>query len=97
MSPRVLSILQNAKTFLSPDELKELAVCLQKEVGSDQVQPKIIKVKKKIDALEQANWNINSVTEMLLATHFKPKTTEFYNNTLHDSKPVKFLEASAPN
>ncbi|HLF51884.1 hypothetical protein [Flavobacterium sp.] len=66
MSPKVLSIFNNAKIFLSAEELKDLAMCIEKEVGKP--------VKKKItkpDLLE--NWTIESVTEKLMATQFRKK------------------------
>jgi hypothetical protein len=45
MNPKVISIFNNAMTFLSPEELKELALCIENEVG------KPVKVKKKKKAL----------------------------------------------
>lgn len=66
MNPKVLSIFNNAKIFLSHEELKELALCIDKEFG----KPAPKKVKKS-NALE--NWTLESVTEMLMATQFNKK------------------------
>lgn len=63
MNPKVLSIFNNAKIFLSSEELKELALCIDKEFGKP--APKRV---KKANALE--NWTLESVTEKLLATQF---------------------------
>ncbi|RKR11101.1 hypothetical protein C8C83_2799 [Flavobacterium sp. 90] len=68
MNPKVLSIFNNAKIFLSPEELKELAVCIDNEFG----KPLPKKAKKKT-VLE--NWTLESVTERLLATQFNKKRT----------------------
>lgn len=76
MSPKVLSYFNNAKIFLSEQELKELAMCIEKEFGASEVQPK----KKKFSL---PGWTLESVTEELLATHFKPKSTQFKNNNVH--------------
>jgi hypothetical protein len=65
-NPKVLSIFNNAKIFLSPEELKELALCIDKEVGRP--EPRKIKKSKPL-----ANWTIESVTENLLATQFKSR------------------------
>lgn len=65
-NPKVLSIFNNAKIFLSPEELKELALCIDKEVGRP--APRKIKKSKPL-----VNWTIESVTENLLATQFKSK------------------------
>ena len=67
MNPKVLSIFNNAKIFLSSEELKDLALCIDKEFGKP-----IPKRAKKSNALE--NWTIESVTEKLLATQFKKKS-----------------------
>jgi hypothetical protein len=67
MNPKVLSIFNNAKIFLSSEELKELALCIDKEFGKP-----IPKRAKKSNALE--NWTLESVTESLLANQFKKKT-----------------------
>ncbi|MFH7013110.1 hypothetical protein ACHRV5_14680 [Flavobacterium sp. FlaQc-52] len=67
MNPKVLSIFNNAKIFLSPEELKELALCIDKEFGKP-----IAKKAKKSTALE--NWTLESVTEQLLATQFKKRS-----------------------
>jgi hypothetical protein len=66
MNPKVLSIFNNAKIFLSSEELKELALCIDKEFGKP--APKRA---KKQNALE--NWTLESVTEKLLATQFNKK------------------------
>jgi hypothetical protein len=66
MNPKVLSIFNNAKIFLSPEELKELAFCIDKEFG----KPAPKKAKKQ-NALE--NWTLESVTEKLLATQLSKK------------------------
>lgn len=66
MNPKVLSIFNNAKIFLSSEELKELALCIDKEFGKP-----IPKRAKKSNALE--NWTLESVTESLLANQFKKK------------------------
>lgn len=60
MNPKVLSIFNNAKIFLSPEELRDLALCIESEVG----KPEPRKTKK---AKALANWTIESVTENLLA------------------------------
>lgn len=70
MSPQTLSILNNAKIFLSDQELRELAVAINKELGD--VQQPVAKVKK-LDALTKANYTIESVTEHLLANQFRPR------------------------
>ncbi|KUJ63932.1 hypothetical protein AR687_01735 [Flavobacteriaceae bacterium CRH] len=66
MNPKVLSIFNNAKIFLSSEELKDLALCIDKEFGKP-----IPKRAKKSNALE--NWTLESVTEKLLATQFSKK------------------------
>ena len=66
MNPKVLSIFNNAKIFLSPEELKEFAVCIDKEFGKP-----LPKKAKKQTVLE--NWTLESVTERLLATQFNKK------------------------
>lgn len=66
MNPKVLSIFNNAKIFLSSEELKELALCIDKEFG----KPAAKKVKKS-NGLEK--WTLESVTEKLLATQFNKK------------------------
>ena len=63
MSPKVLSMYNNAKIFLSPDELRELAMCIEQEIGKPEK-----KETKKSKQLE--NWTMESVTEKLLATTF---------------------------
>lgn len=65
MSPKVLSMLNNVKTFLSPDEVRELAFALEKDFG------KVEKQTKKDDPLK--DWTVESVTERLLATYFNKK------------------------
>jgi hypothetical protein len=67
MNPKVLSIFNNAKIFLSAEELKELALCIDKEFGKP-----LAKKTKKSTALE--NWTLESVIENLLATHFRKKS-----------------------
>lgn len=56
----------NAKIFLTPDELRELALCIEQEIG----KPEKIETKTS-KALE--NWTKESVTEKLLATAFNKK------------------------
>ena len=73
-SPKVLSLYNNAKIFLSEQEMKELQQCIAKDFGTDHLQPK-----KKPFAIE--GWTLESVTEQLLATHFK--STQFKNNNVH--------------
>ena len=65
-NPKVLSIFNNAKIFLSSEELKELALCIDKEVG----RPETRKIRK---SKPLQNWTLESVTENLLATQFKSK------------------------
>lgn len=72
MTSKVLAIVQHAQAFLNEAEMLELSAYLAKTYATPAPQPKPAKAKK-IDALEQANWNLNSVTEMLLKTHFKSK------------------------
>lgn len=60
MNPKVLSIFNNAKIFLSPEELRDLVLCIENEVGKPELRKN-----KKPKAL--ANWTIESVTENLLA------------------------------
>lgn len=67
MNPKVLSIFNNAKIFLSSEELKELALCIDKEFGKP--APKKAKKKTALD-----NWTLESVTEKLMATQFKKKS-----------------------
>lgn len=67
MNPKVLSIFNNAKIFLSPEEMKELQLCINTELGMQPVAPKKETTKSK--ALQ--DWTIESVTERLLATYFK--------------------------
>jgi 3'-phosphoadenosine 5'-phosphosulfate sulfotransferase (PAPS reductase)/FAD synthetase len=67
MNPKVLSMFHNAKIFLSTEELKELALCIDKEFGKT-------KVKKEKEPMPLENWTQESVTEYLLATHFKKKS-----------------------
>ncbi|WDO13085.1 hypothetical protein MH928_17400 [Flavobacterium sp. WW92] len=62
MSPKVLSMLNNAKIFLSSDELRELALCIEKELGKAEAK------KTKRNALE--GFTLESVTADLMATHF---------------------------
>jgi hypothetical protein len=68
-NPKVLSIFNNAKIFLSPEELKELALCIDKEFGKPKSIPKRAKKSSALD-----NWTLESVTESLLANQFKKKT-----------------------
>ena len=63
MNPKVLSIFNNAKIFLSSEELKDLALCIDNEFGK--LAPRKA---KKANALE--NWTLESVTEKLMATQF---------------------------
>jgi hypothetical protein len=66
MNPKVLSIFNNAKIFLSDEELRELAICIDKEVGKP--------AKKKVaQSKALQNWTLESVTERLLATQFNKK------------------------
>ena len=65
-NPKVLSILNNAKIFLSPEALQELALCIDKEVG----RPETRRIRK---SKPLQNWTLESVTENLLATQFKSK------------------------
>lgn len=67
MNPKVLSIFNNAKIFLSPEEMKELQLCINTELGMQPVATKKATTKSK--ALQ--DWTIESVTERLLATYFK--------------------------
>ncbi len=60
MNPKVLSIFNNAKIFLTPEELRDLSLCIESEVG----KPEQRKTKK---SKGLANWTIESVTENLLA------------------------------
>ena len=69
MSPQVLSILNNAKMFLSDEELNELACAINKDLVS---KPTVVK-KVKQDALSLRNWTLESVTEHLLANQFRPR------------------------
>lgn len=69
MSPKVLSIFNNAKIFLSEEEMKELQLCINKELG----QPKVATKKATKKSKELEAWTIESVTERLLATYFKKK------------------------
>ncbi|MBY0485919.1 MAG: hypothetical protein K2P85_01810 [Flavobacteriaceae bacterium] len=64
MNPKVLSIFNNAKIFLSETELKELAICIDKEFGKAEPKPK--KAKNKLDS----RWTVEAVTERLLAKQF---------------------------
>lgn len=66
MSPQVLSIYNNAKIFLSEEELRDLACAIEKDLGK-----KIQTKKTKNTALE--NWTLESVTERLLATQFRQR------------------------
>jgi len=72
MSPKVLSMYNNAKIFLTLDELRELASCIEQEIGKPEK-----KETKKSKALEA--WTKESVTERLLATHFNKNRRN--NNT----------------
>lgn len=69
MNPKVLSIYQNAKMFLSEEELRELRAAIDKDLG----KPVATKKRKKVDAVDA--WSEN-LTANLLATYFnkKPKT-----------------------
>lgn len=69
MSPKVLSIFNNAKIFLSEEEMKELQLCINTELG----QPKVATKKATKKSKELQAWTIESVTERLLATYFKKK------------------------
>lgn len=64
MSPKVLSIFNNAKIFLTPEELRELQLCINKELGQNATL-----VKKKKTNLGP-EWTIEAVTERLLANQF---------------------------
>ena len=68
MSPQVLSILNNAKIFLSEEELRDLACAIEKDFG------KKIETKKKTKNSALENWTLESVTERLLATQFRPRS-----------------------
>ena len=65
MNPKVLSIFNNAKIFLSESEMNELRNCIDNEFEKPKANPK-----KQSKALD--NWTIESVTERLLATQFHP-------------------------
>lgn len=65
MSPKVLSIFNNAKIFLTPDELKELQLCINTELGQSMEPARKKKKSKELEA-----WTVESVTERLLATYF---------------------------
>lgn len=67
MNPKVLSIYNNAKIFLSESELKELAICIDKEFGKAEPKPK--KAKNELDK----RWTVEAVTERLLANQFSKK------------------------
>ena len=65
MSPKVLSIFNNAKIFLSDDEMKELQLCINTDLG----KPVATKpATKKSNALEA--WTVQSVTERLMASNY---------------------------
>lgn len=66
MNPKVLSIFNNAKIFLSAEELKDLAFCIENEVGKP-----VPRKSKKSKAL--ANWTMESVTENLMAKQFNKR------------------------
>jgi len=66
MSPKVLSILNNATMFLSPEEMAELCEVLVKQVGKPAKEKKRA---SKPDPLE--GWTVETVTERLLQTYFK--------------------------
>lgn len=36
MNPKVLSIFNNAKIFLSPEEMRELQLCIDRDLGKKQ-------------------------------------------------------------
>lgn len=65
-NPKVLSILHNAKIFLTDEEFRELALCIDKEVGK--LEPKKVKKSKPLK-----NWTLESVTVKLEANQFKRK------------------------
>lgn len=65
MNPKVLSIYQNAKIFLSEEELRELHAAIDKDLGKSTT-----KKKKKIDPVSQWAEGLNNV---LLTTYFSKK------------------------
>ncbi|WP_395043143.1 hypothetical protein [Flavobacterium sp.] len=67
MNPKVLSIFNNAKIFLSETELKELSLCIEKEFGKAETKPK--RTKTQLDK----RWTVEAVTERLLAKQFRKK------------------------
>lgn len=70
MTPQTQSILNNARIFLSDEELRELAIAINKELGETK---QLVAKRAKLTALEQRNWTVESCTERLLATQFRPK------------------------
>lgn len=67
MSPKVLSIFNNAQIFLSDEELKELALCIENKIG----KPEKKTSRRESEALKA--YTIEAVTENLLATQFNKK------------------------
>ena len=68
MNAKVLSIFNNAKIFLSDQEMKELALYIDKDFGKP-IAKKVVKQK----SILLKNYTLESVTEKLLATTFRKK------------------------
>ncbi len=64
---KVFSMLNNVKMFLSTEEMKQLAFCIEQDCGKKVVTPKF-KMSKELQ-----EWTLVNVTENLRATYFKPK------------------------
>lgn len=67
MNLKVLSIFNNAKTFLTDSEMLELAELIIKNSNSTD-KKKVIQGK-----LQLQGWSIEEITEKLLQTHFRKK------------------------
>ena len=67
MNPKVLSIYQNAKIFLSEEELRELRTAIDKDLGKSITTSK---KKKKLDPVAQWGEELNNI---LLTTYFNKK------------------------
>ena len=67
MNPKVLSIYQNAKIFLSEEELRELRTAIDKDLGKSIA---VSKKKKKLDPVAQWGEELNNI---LLTTYFNRK------------------------
>lgn len=67
MNPKVLSIYQNAKIFLSEEELRELRTAIDKDLGKSIA---VSKKKKKLDPVAQWGEELNNI---LLTTYFNKK------------------------